>query len=337
MTHSQILRFLIPLCLVSCNSPQIEKEFPTNEEQVAIGFKASFYQSRAIATLTEVQSNGFAVWGGYDGNNLFDYDNDGNPVKVTYNSSTQEWGYGTSKYWELDKQYTFFATYPYDKYNGSVTNENGTYMVTIETPEDADTDYLTASAYADPNSANFNPEVALQFTHLMTRVNIKVAQDFTTNENDDFTVTKVTLTGIKPNGNYQVTNAGTTSTGTWIMENATTSFERTFSETEQKTIRNQTDQILSVWGENGLLLIPQAITSASVKVRIDYLFSMYQSEEEPKESSVEAYLPASADLWQSGKIITYSTIISNENNISFLAPTVEPWGTPQSGGTIIIK
>lgn len=313
------------LCVITaCSSSSVEN-IPTQEEpQTAIGFNAKV-NSRALADMDAVQSNGFAVWGGYDGANVF---------SATHVTMDGTWGYETAKYWVLNKEYTFFATYPH---TASVTATNGTYKLDVETPAAADLDILTASAYTDTNVSNFNPEVALQFTHLMTRVNIKIAQDFNTNKDDDFTVTKVTLTGIKPNGNYQVTNAGTTFTGTWIMENATTSFERTFSETEQKTIRNQTDQILSVWGENGLLLIPQAITSASVKVRIDYLFSMNQSEEEPEEGSLEAYLPASADLWQPGKIITYSTIISNENNISFLAPTVEPWGTPQSGGTIIIK
>lgn len=313
------------LCIITaCSSSTIE-DIPTQEEpQTAIGFNAKV-NARALADMDDIQSNGFAVWGGYDGANVF------SGTHVTMDGT---WGYGTAKYWVLNKEYTFFATYPH---TANVTATNGTYKLDVETPAAADLDILTASAYTDTNVSNFNPEVALQFTHLMTRVNIKVGQDFTTNENDDFTVTKVTLTGIKPNGAYQVTNAGTTFTGTWIMENITTTFERTFSGTEQVAIRNQADQILSVWGEDGLLLIPQTITSASVKVRIDYLFSMYQSEEEPEEGYVEAYLPASADLWQSGKIITYSTTISNENNISFLAPTVKPWGTPQSGGTIIIK
>ena len=310
--------------MMSCTTSQLEEEFPQKEEQTAIGFNAKV-NSRALADIDDVQSNGFAVWGGYDGANVF---------SGTHVTMDDTWGYETAKYWVLNKEYTFFATYPH---TANVTATNGTYKLDVETPAAADLDILTASAYTDTNVSNFNPEVALQFTHLMTRINIKVGQDFTTNENDDFTVTKVTLTGVKPNGVYQVTNAGTTFTATWTMENATTSFGRIFSIEEQKTIRNQTGQILSVWGEEGILLIPQAITSASVKVRIDYLFNIYQSEDEPEEGYVEAFLPASADLWQSGKMITYSTTISKENNISFLTPTIESWGTPQTGGTIIIK
>lgn len=341
MTHSQILRFLIPLCLVSCNSPQIEKEFPTNEEQVAIGFKASFYQSRAIATLTEVQSNGFAVWGGYDGNNLFDYDNDGNPVKVTYNSSTQEWGYGTSKYWEQDKQYTFFATYPYDKYNGSVTNENGTYMVTIETPEDADTDYLTASAYADPNSANFNPEVPFQFNHLMTKINIQIEQDFDENPyvNYRFRVNSATLSNVKGKGTLTAVVTSNNTSHSWKYESTPMTFTYTGSGTgtgDFDPAANDGNKLM-LFGDEGLMLLPQP--TGSIMLDLNYEFGVVDINNNNTVSweSKTAPMNLPTGTWVEGTSVNYIITLNESNEIKVNQVTVATWGSSQSGGTIIIK
>lgn len=323
MTHLQKIRFLIPLCFLSCTTSQVEDVFPQEEEQSAIGFQAKV-NARALNTLDDVQQHGYAVWGGFEDMEVFS----GN--EVTYSSG--EWGYGEPKYWVLNKEYTFFATYPQ---SANVTATDGTYKLSVQTPAEADLDILTASAYTDTRVTGFSPEVSFQFTHLMTRINIQLEQDFDKNSDDDFTVTKVTLSGIKPEGTYQVTNSGNTFTGAWTMGNATTSYERTFSADEQKTLRELST--LLVWGTDGLLLIPQAITSASVKVGIDYLYHMKDSQDDPEADYVEIYLPASADLWQSGMMVTYSAKISEEHNIYFLAPTVEPWGAPQTGGTIIIK
>lgn len=314
------------LCIITACSSSTVEDIPTQEEpQTAIGFNAKV-NTRALADVDDVKNDGFSVWGGYEGANVF------SGTQVTMSGNT--WGYDDPKYWILNKEYTFFAAYPQSV---NVTANNGTYELSVQTPATADLDILTASAYTDTNESNFSPVVDLQFKHVLTRVNIKIGQDFETNENDNFTVTKVTLTGIKTSGTYQVTNSGNAFTSTWTLWNTTTSFERTFSTDEQKFIRKQERQILSVWGDDGLLLIPQEIASAAVKIRIDYLFSLYKSTNEPTAGYVEAYLPASVDLWQSGKMITYSTAISNKNVITFLAPEVEPWGTLQTGGTIIIK
>ena len=48
--------------------------------------------------------------------------------------------------------------------------------------------------------------------------------------------------------------------------------------------------------------------------------------EEPKEI-----------LWQSGKSINYTIKVAEQNDISFAQPTIDPWGSPQTGGTIIIQ
>ena len=50
---------------------------------------------------------------------------------------------------------------------------------------------------------------------------------------------------------------------------------------------------------------------------------------------MQAVLPAGR--WEAGKKINYTGVIEVDNNIEFATPTVEPWGTEQVGGTIIIQ
>ena len=69
MTHLQKILFLIPLYFISCTTSQVEDVFPQGMKKATIGFKANVENSRAIATLADVKTNGFSVWGGYEGDN----------------------------------------------------------------------------------------------------------------------------------------------------------------------------------------------------------------------------------------------------------------------------
>ena len=120
----------------------------------------------------------------------------------------------------------------------------------------------------------------------------------------------------------------------WEMSNSTATFEKTFD--TPVNLRELKGNYYPVWGETGLLLIPQAIGSQAVKVTVDYLYHMKDTEGEGEARFIEATLPAS-DLWQSGNAISYTLKISETHEIIFQTPKVESWGAPQSGGTIIIK
>ena len=70
MKHLLKILFLLPFFL-SCTNTQ-EEPMPTpEEEQPAIGFAAKVENSRAVsdmdATENDVKTNGFSVWGGYEG------------------------------------------------------------------------------------------------------------------------------------------------------------------------------------------------------------------------------------------------------------------------------
>jgi hypothetical protein len=119
-----------------------------------------------------------------------------------------------------------------------------------------------------------------------------------------------------------------------VDANATTAFEREF--TDNANIGLSGERYLD---DDGLLLLPQAITAETIKLTVNFRFGAMGTEDISlyESKTLEAYLPATEDLWQSGKSITYNVKVSTYNPITFLPPTVSPWGNLQSGGTIIIK
>lgn len=264
------------------------------------------------------------------------------------------WVYDNTRYWFENYHFYFIASYPYNQ-NGSgigsfqkfeVVQNNITrigYSLDVDTYNEGTSthtgvDLLAAATYVN-TSSEWSRTVTLNMRHLLTKVNLKISQD-TREEvgdpNNDYYITKVALSGISTNGEYLVITDENQIAQEWSLESANNySFDKTYDGSQ--TLRSQNE--ISVWednGEGGLLLIPQSIPIDKVKIRVEYLYQLAQSTEK-KPGFVEAYLPASDDLWQSGKRITYRLAIAKPTNIRFLAPTVESWGAPQTGGTIIIK
>lgn len=263
------------------------------------------------------------------------------------------WVYDNTRYWFENYHFYFIASYPYNQ-NGSgigsfqkfeAIQDNITrigYSLDVDTyNEEASThtgvDILTAATYVN-TSTEWSRTVTLNMRHLLTKVNLKISQDTTEvgDPNNDYYITKVALSGISTNGEYLVITDENQIAQEWSLESANNySFDKTYDGSQ--TLRSQ--KVISVWednGEGGLLLIPQSIPIDKVKIRVEYLYQLAQSTEK-KPGFVEAYMPVSDDLWQSGKRITYRLAIAKPTNIRFLAPTVESWGAPQTGGTIIIK
>lgn len=264
------------------------------------------------------------------------------------------WVYDNTRYWFENYHFYFIASYPYNQDGNGIGSFQKLEAVLDQTKItyyslDVDTydentfnhtgvDMLTASAYVN-TSSDWSRTVTLNMHHLLTKVNFKISQDMREgvgDPNNDYYITKVALSGITTNGEYIVLPNGDHISQNWNLENANNySYEKAYDGSQ--TLRSLGE--VSVWGDNGeggLLLIPQTIPNDKVKIRVEYLYKLQDSEEQ-KPGFVEAYLPASDDLWQSGKRITYRLAIAKPTNIRFLTPTVESWGTPQTGGTIIIK
>ena len=313
---------LVALCC-ACSSDIIDAP-----DKFTIGFSAKVKETRAVADINSLKTDGFSVWGRYGTTKVFD------GRQVTFESPN--WVYDDPEVWTLDNEYRFFAVYPI----GSVVNlvENAgewSYNLNIETSASADTDVLTALAYKNTGDVNFSPSVNLSFSHLLTKINLTITQDTDENDTDDFSITKVTLSGVRSGGTYTV-SPSETADSKWSTQleigSASMDYVKEFSDPEPLS---KEGKAMTVWSD-GLMLLPQSIGSQAVKLSIEYIYKI-QGSDDSESRFVEAYLPASADLWQSGKAITYSIKISEKNEISFMAPTIESWGSPQVGGTIIIK
>ena len=332
-------KFLITLLLASLTLLSCNRVEPVN--------KVESYEIKFGNLATRVNSvdeiNEFSVWSA-----IYNETTTSGTLPLlenerVYRNSDSDWTYDNTRFWLENSDFYFLASYPYME-NGGFTSgymeDNGAkyiyYLLDITTPQTADLDILTATNYTNTADVNFSPNVAvpLMFNHLMTKVNIKIAQDFDKNTDDDFIVTKITLSGIKNRGQYIALPLSGGFLTLWEMSNSTATFEKVFD--TPVNLRELKGNYYPVWGETGLLLIPQAIGSQAVKVTVDYLYHMKDTEGEGEARFIEATLPAS-DLWQSGNAISYTLKISETHEIIFQTPKVESWGAPQSGGTIIIK
>lgn len=334
---------LIAMALFGLFSCSIENEVTplVPQENKAIGFS----NVTTRADLADIQTNGFGVWAttSSDANNS---------VSILTNEKVYldggEWVYDNTRYWVDNCRFYFLALYPYSADNTLVTEHNITnegvnstgYTMAVATPETADYDPLIATNYTDTSVAGYATTVPLTFEHLMTKVNLKVEQDFDKTPDFDYYVTSVTVSGIKGSGTLFAMPYGTTIYRGWDFTDATSlSFQKSYATPVR--LRNPNAEVkkitLTVFGD-GLLLIPQEIAASGVRIRVDFYYDVNPDDDDYGVAKyVEGFLPASTDLWQSNKSISYTIAIAEQNDIKFLAPTIEPWGAPQTGGTIIIK
>ena len=272
------------------------------------------------------------------------------------NDDHTEWDYADKRYWLSDSHFYFVASYPYVDGGGfqteEITDEDGVkrvaYMLNVETPQSADLDLLTETKHVYTED-DWAKTVKLDLGHLMTMINFKIKQDIGVGGDPDnyYYITKVTLSHVKNKGTYYVVPVNNGFVDSWTMEEVSiTSFTKEFSPAIELTNDNseqdktQTTNVLSVWENEELLLIPQEIIandSNQMKIRIDYEYRLSGSDERDAYY-IEARIPASVDLWRSGKRITYNLSIAEQNDITFDPPKIVPWpNTPGTGTTIIIK
>jgi hypothetical protein len=93
---------------------------------------------------------------------------------------------------------------------------------------------------------------------------------------------------------------------------------------------------LSVWGEDGIMLLPHTISEGSVTITIEYLYDIkFDDDSLGSPRTITGVIPST--VWESSTSIRYNISIADTNEIKFEKPTIESWGSPQTGGTIIIK
>ena len=331
------------LSLLSCSREDIVQTPPDRSSEIR------FDQVATKAGLNDLQKDGFGVWAcvsSKDEANTVQYE----PLlgNETYGEKVEmkdgHWTYDNIEHWISNSMFYFFAVYPYEAgftQERIEIEENKFTAYTLDVVADgsADTeDILVANNTTDTTVEGYSTTVPLTFKHLFTKVNLKIRQNFNIDKDFNYYVTKVTLSGVKGNGTYNVIPYGNQILEGWNFENASNvSIVKEYS--TPMILRNvgAEDPVvtLSVWND-GKMLIPQDVVNNGIKLRVDYFYDINLDDEDlgtPK--FVEGFIPATQ--WEAGKSINYTLAIANSSFISFSQPTIEPWGAPQTGGTIIIK
>jgi len=288
------------------------------------------------ATTADVQRDGFGVWAFITNSEKTNEPYMEN-LKVEYTGS--KWDYGEPKYWLVDTKFSFVATYPYDE--DIYTSSTGAVELTLsETPSDID--YLVALSSVNTSDTDFNPSasVDLQFKHLLSNVSLNVWRDHGKHQNDQMRVRKVTLSNIRKEGTYSsVADA-------WAPTNDKLTMEYTNDDvTDDDDIGAATKEGDSFEFSgtpsapfSRLMLLPQPIDASSnmVSLKIEYELKR-QNAADWENAELETILPAIT--WEKGKQYVYNVVLSSVTDITvyYIQTKVEPWGTPQVGGTVIIK
>lgn len=159
---------IVPLVFVlgACSS----SDEPAADPSVPVGFSVQTETRAAVTGTTLPKGSLFKVWGGYDGNNVFE----GREVKKTASGCT----YTGTEYWVPGKTYNFHAVYPAELPAEATLTvaDDGTVSVSnfdCSATGDAAVDLMTASApddiKADEIIARQNP-VELTFSHLLSHI-----------------------------------------------------------------------------------------------------------------------------------------------------------------------
>lgn len=159
---------IVPLVFVlgACSS----SDEPAADPSVPVGFSVQTETRAAVTGTTLPDGSLFKVWGGYDGNNVFD----GREVTKTASGCT----YTGTEYWVPGKTYNFHAVYPAELPAGATLTVAGDGTVSVSNFDcsatgDAAVDLMTAASApnikADEIIANQHP-VELTFSHLLSHI-----------------------------------------------------------------------------------------------------------------------------------------------------------------------
>lgn len=159
---------IVPLVFVlgACSS----SDEPAADPSVPVGFSVQTETRAAVTGTTLPDDSLFKVWGGYNGNNVFD----GREVTKTASGCT----YTGTEYWVPGKTYNFHAVYPAELPAGATLTVAGDGTVSVSNFDcsatgDAAVDLMTAASApnikADEIIARPNP-VELTFSHLLSHI-----------------------------------------------------------------------------------------------------------------------------------------------------------------------
>lgn len=287
------------------------------------------------AGLTDLQDDGFGVWAVINNTTVLLMDNQ----HVEYDE-TDGWYYSPMQYWIDNTNFNFTATYPYDE-NGTnfkFTN-NAVVLAVSETPSQID--FLIAENETNTSVEGYETTVDLQFQHMLTSVGLKIWRDGAKHQNDQMRIKSVTLGNIRKGGTYSTT------TNTWTYDGNKLTVENVnnnLSDTDDiGAVIVKDDGTLDSGGSTAanpfgdMMLLPQNLDADnSVSLKIVYELKR-QNAADWEEAELETVLPSMT--LNPGQRYTFNVVLSSVTDITvyYIQTKVDPWGTPQVGGTVIIK
>ena len=344
-----ILMLLLAASLLSCEK---ESDDPAPDKTpIKFGKVETRASVNSVDEEDDMKESGFGVFGFVEGVE--------NPLllaneKVYWDKSL--WTYHNTKYWIPDRTFHFFAYYPYSAATTAdsgvsglqALDDNSGFKLNFTTPETADFDLLSAYTAVDTGANDFDASepVRMEFGHEMVNVNLKIWRDGVKHQNDKIRVKEVALSNVTWSGTLTKTSGGSTS---WTNTTRKPLLAGTVAvpetaigaaiKTSDGITSGPTEEPCTPFGPNGILLIPATISGVNaVSLSIVYELQLKGADEDTwSEYSHNITLPATT--WKAGTQITYNVLLSNIVDITFhyISTSVASWGTPQVGGTIIIK
>lgn len=296
------------LTLVSCSSDDLDSLSDNSSKNEAISFDGYLGRSAVavngsrggVETVTNLQTDGFGVFGKYDAGDGKASDFFVNQ-KVTYFTSTtpteSKWTYSPLKFWPANGKIDFLAYAPYDK-STKLTEGSKIKDFTVDEDIAKQKDLLWTNDMNHQITGNITTakeKVKFQFHHALSRLgyNVTLSGDYSSS-GATFTVNKITLAGSSDGTKKAFYKTGTIDLSKIATKNNTENNKEDLSKTNSGTglwtaetsdknkqnfdlvSSNQTlgkDGIKS--GNNYLFVIPQDFSGADelyvyVEYTIDY-------------------------------------------------------------------
>ena len=314
----------VTVSMASCSLEEVVEQ-PAPQ---AIGFSSFVGKPTKAVTetsLTALQTSGFKVWGGYDGNDAIFVGRD-----VTYSDS--QWGYTGTEYWVPPKDYKFAALGPladvaagtpsYTYAGGLVLSD---YSVT-DLATSKDLVYASAERLNATSTPDYTNAVSFTFGHIMSWIKIKFVHKMTSGYK--ITVSDVNVENVKTNATY------TASTPAWSAPNTTAAFTTGQTPHSYKTSGGAEDGTypLDTDGDYGIvdfIAVPQTIAEEN-PFKVTFKLSVADNKGTPlvPDKSVTATMN-SVQTWASNFVYVYTAEL-NENvldlqPIKFTVQSVTPW------------
>ena len=231
------------LCLVVASC---DKDAPLLNvaDDNAIGFQTAVKTSTR-ADQTDLERDGFSVWGYYTANtgNTMVFD----ARKVYYSNG---WRYDNPEYWVNNVPYTFYALYPEYMEGQDAYTLNGS-TITYDTSKQVDLLYAYFTCLGSV------PEVPLNFNHALAAIDfsLKLAGNYTAT----YKVTNIQWGGVYTQGSFTMGSGNITWNSIGDM-----------GEIDITTFANEVLSTTAITNADNLLLVlPQSQTDASLTITLD--------------------------------------------------------------------